>query len=130
MAVAALLRRMTWLDRGIVLTLLLATGVAFALVGHAPRGARVVVEQQGRVIFSAPLDVDRTTTLNGPLGATILEIHAGHACITSSPCPQKVCIGMGQISRQGELLACVPNDLLVRIEGEGIKEPSHDLISR
>jgi hypothetical protein len=37
---------------------------------------------------------------------------------------------MGRIARQGQLLACVPNGLLVRIEGEPGEEPSHDLISR
>ncbi|OHB28652.1 MAG: hypothetical protein A2X84_06280 [Desulfuromonadaceae bacterium GWC2_58_13] len=130
MAVATVLRRMTWLDRVIVLILLLAAGAAFVLLGNAPRGARVVVEQRGRVIFSAPLAVDRTTTLTGPLGDTLLEIRDRQACITSSPCPHKVCIGMGRIAHRGELLACVPNELLVRIEGEQNEEPSHDLISR
>ncbi len=130
MAVTAVLRRMTWLDRVIVLILLLATGAAFVLVGKGPRGARVVVEQQGRVVFSAPLAVDRSATLTGPLGETLLAIRDGHVCITSSPCPHKVCIGMGHIARQGELLACVPNELLVLIEGEEKEEPTHDLISR
>jgi hypothetical protein len=130
MAVTAVLRRMTWLDRAIVLTLLLASGAAFVLLGKAPRGARLVVEQQGKILFTAPLAVDRSVILTGPLGETLLEIRGGHACITSSPCSHKVCIGMGQIARQGELLACVPNDLLVRIEGEPAEEPSHDLISR
>jgi hypothetical protein len=37
-------------------------------------------------------------------------------------------MGMGEVSRAGELLACVPNELLVRIEG-GQEERSHDLIS-
>ncbi|MEJ2200822.1 MAG: NusG domain II-containing protein [Desulfuromonadaceae bacterium] len=130
MALAALLRRMTPLDRLIVLVLLLASAAAFALIGHGPRGTRVVVERQGQVIFSAPLGVDRTVTLNGPLGETQLRIRDGHAGIISSPCAHKVCIGMGQIAQQGELLACVPNDLLVRIEGQEAEEPSHDLISR
>jgi hypothetical protein len=130
MAVADVLRRMPWLDRAIVLVLLLATLGSFVLVGQAPRGTQVIVEQQRRVVFKAPLTVDRVMTLTGPLGETVLEIRDGHACITSSPCPNKVCIGMGRISRQGQLLACVPNDVLVRIEGEEKGEPSHDLISR
>ncbi len=130
MAVTAVLRRMTWLDRVIVMALLLVTGGSFAMITGTPRGARVVVQQQGRVVFSAPLNVDRTVTLSGPLGETLLEIRDGHACIISSPCPHKVCIGMGQIARKGELLACVPNDLLVSIEGQQQKEPSHDLLSR
>jgi hypothetical protein len=57
-----------------------------------------------------------------------LSIHDGRACILSSPCPLKICMGMGKVSRAGELLACVPNELLVRIEGIQ-EERSHDLIS-
>ena len=36
---------------------------------------------------------------------------------------------MGAIARAGELLACVPNALLVRIDGVG-KGAAHDLLSR
>jgi len=130
MAVAAVWKRMTRLDRVVVLILLLATVASFMLIGRAPRGDRVVVEQRGRVVFSAPLDIDRVVALTGPLGETVLEIRDRQARILSSPCPRKVCIGMGRIARQGQFLACVPNELLVRIEGEHAEEPSHDLISR
>lgn len=130
MAVGALLRRLTVLDRIIVLALL-AGAVAMLLLGRAaPPGARVVVERQGRVVFTAPLDTERTVALAGPLGDTVLAIRQGHACITASPCPHKVCMGMGEVASSGELLACVPNGLLVRIEGEGRAERDYDLLSR
>lgn len=130
MAVRALLRRMTPLDRGLVLALLLATAASFLLLGRGAQGERVVVERQGRVVFTAPLAEDRTVSLAGPLGETVLVIHGGRACVESSPCPLKVCLGMGEVSRGGELLACVPNQLLVRIEGAGRQERAYDLLSR
>jgi hypothetical protein len=130
-AVRAVLRRMTPLDRGIVLVLLLLTGFLFFFAGSAPPGQRVVVERDGRVIFTAPLSVDRTVALKGPLGETVLAIRHGRARITSSPCPRKICMGMGAIARSGEILACVPNHLLVRIAGEkGKKRKDYDLLSR
>ncbi len=130
MAVAAVWRRMTLLDRGIVIALALATAASFFWLGQAPRGAEVVVEREGVVIFRAPLAADRTVTLEGPLGETVLSIRDRQACILSSPCPHKVCMGMGHIAQQGELLACVPNRLLVRVAGVAKQERSYDLISR
>jgi len=125
----ALLVRMTGLDRLIVTTLLLTVLASFFLLGARPPGERVLVERDGRLLFSAPLGENRVVDLAGPLGATRLEIRDGRARILASPCPTKACIGMGAIARRGELLACVPNDLLVRIDGEG-KGPAHDLLSR
>lgn len=125
----ALPRRMTALDRLIVATLLLGILASFFLLGARPRGERVLVERDGRLLFSAPLAENRMVDLEGPLGSTRLEIRDGRARILASPCPTKACIGMGAIARAGELLACVPNQLLVRIDGEG-KGMAHDLLSR
>ncbi len=130
MAVATVWRRMTLLDRGIVIVLALACAASFWGLGKAPRGAEVVVEREGSVVFRAPLGTDRTVTLEGPLGKTVLSIRDRQACILSSPCPHKVCMGMGHIAQQGELLACVPNRVLVRVSGEAKQERSYDLISR
>ena len=86
---------MTLLDRGIVLALLLLTGFLFFSAGSAPPGRTVVAERDGRVIFTAPLSVDRTMALPGPLGETVLAIRHGRARIIASPCPRKICMGMG-----------------------------------
>ena len=125
----ALLGRMTGLDRLIVVTLLLTVFASFFLLGALPQGERVLVERDGRLLFSAPLAENRVVDLEGPLGRTRLEIRDGRARILASPCPTKACIGMGAITRRGELLACVPNELLVRIAGEG-GGADHDLLSR
>ena len=130
MALKELLRRLTPLDKGIVLVLMLAAIASFLYVGRGAPGARVVVERHGRVLFAASLAEDRTVSLPGPLGETVLSIHDGRACITSSPCPRKVCLGMGEVSRGGELLACVPNELLVRIDGPPREDLDYDLLSR
>lgn len=121
---------MTALDRLIVLGLLGAAILSFQLTTPGEAGERVVVEQRGKVVFTAPLNSDRRLALPGPLGETVLVIHDGRVCVESSPCPRKICMGMGEISRSGELLACVPNELLIRVEGGRQKERDYDLLSR
>lgn len=129
--IALLWRRTTVLDR-ILVGLLLAGVILSALwITRLPSGARVVVERDGQVVFSAPLSEPRTVSLAGPLGETVVRIADGNARVLSSPCPNKVCMGMGPASRRGELLACVPNHLIVRIEGGHQEEsPPYDLLSR
>jgi len=130
-AIGAVWRRMTPLDRLVVLGLLLAAGAAFILLGQRPQGGRVVVEQDGRVIFTAPLSENRTVALPGPYGETVLAISHGRVCIAAASCPNKVCMGMGEVSRRGEMIACVPNGILLHIEGDaGGEAKDYDLLSR
>lgn len=130
MALSALWERTSWLDRLLVALLLAATLASFALLGGGPAGARLVVERDGEIIFTAPLKVDREVGLSGNLGESLLVIKSGRVCFREAPCPNRVCIGMGEVSRSGDLLACVPNGLLVRIEGTAPGKTGYDLLSR
>jgi hypothetical protein len=130
-ALKAIWRRLLPLDRLVVLLLLLGVGASFISFGQRPQGERLIVEQSSRVIFTAPLRADRTVALPGPHGETVVAIRDGRACIVGASCPNKVCMGMGEVSRQGELIACVPNGLLLHIEGDpGDEVKGYDLLSR
>ena len=132
MALKELWQRLSQLDRIIVAALLILCVVLFVVVGMRAPGQSVQVRQGNNVIYKAPLAVDLRVDLAGPLGITELEIIAGQVRIISSPCRFKVCIGMGKIGRSGEIIACVPNRLLVQIVGQngGVKEQDYDLLSR
>jgi len=123
-------RRMRSGDRWVAGLLLLLLAFLSWRLAPGPAGERLVAERDGRVIFTAPLDQNRRIELSGPLGTTLVQVQSGQVKVLSSPCPHKVCIGMGPISRGGELLACVPNHLLLRIEGEADPRPAYDLLSR
>jgi len=116
----------------VVVPLLLALAVALIPLQFCREpGRTVLAEVAGKVVFTAPLGRDRLVDLAGPLGTTQLQIADGRARILTSPCPHKVCIGMGAVSQSGELLACVPNRLLVRIEGGPAGDKTdYDLLSR
>ena len=93
-------------------------------------GTHVVVTSGGKTVFTAPLDQPRSIDLDGPLGQTHLVIDDQGARITDSPCPRKICIGMGTAKQTGDLLACVPNRILVRIDSPAGEEAPYDLLSR
>ena len=129
MALREFLRRTTLLDRIVVLVIFAASLAGIAWAATAPGGERLVVERDGRVIFTAPLASERTVVLPGPLGETVLAVSGGRVRVIDSPCRNKVCLGMGEIVRSGEVVACVPNRLLVRIDGGGAREEeAYDLL--
>ena len=129
MALKSLLARLTRVDRWLVLLTLAGTVVSLYLSLGRPVGRQVVVYLDEKIVFAGPLDQTRTIPVEGPLGETRIEIGHGKARVLSSPCPRKICIGMGAVGHSGDLLACVPNHVTLRIEGEK-DDRGYDLLSR
>ena len=131
MALKGVWKRTTRLDRlVVVLVALLCTG-SLALFGRAGSGEQVAIIVDGETRFVAGLDRERTVRLAGPIGVTVVSVSESGVRVLDSPCPQKICMGMGSVSRDGELVACVPNSVLIRIEGAAeAQETGYDLLSR
>ena len=125
------LERLTSFDRKLVVVLALIVLLSFLLPLRQGLGTRVLVSSGDRTLFVADLNRDQLVELEGPLGVTLLQIEAGLVRVLSSPCPQKICIGLGDVSHVGDLLACVPNRLVIRIAGDSdAQESGYDLLSR
>ena len=60
---------------------------------------------------------DETVSLKGPVGHTTVRIENGKAWVESSPCDNQTCVATGVISRAGQLAACLPNSVLIMIQG-------------
>lgn len=80
--------------------------------------ARYLQVQQGnqpaRIITLAR---DSEVALEGPLGTSSVNIHAGRARFVHSPCPGKLCIQAGWLTAAGELAACLPNRISIQLLG-------------
>ncbi len=125
------LQRLTPFDRKLVVLLAVVVGCSFLLPLRQGLGAQVLVSSAGRTVFVADLDQDQQVDLRGPLGITRLQVQAGSVRVINSPCRQKICIGLGEARYRGDLLACVPNRLVVRIAGRAdSQERGYDLLSR
>ena len=124
-------QRLTPFDRKLLVVFALLIASSFLILLGQKTGGKVVASVDDQVVFVAPLDKDRQVELKGPLGVTVLEIKGGAARIVSSPCTKKICIHMGEARRNGDLLACVPNHLVISIEGNRDGEDDdYDFIQR
>jgi hypothetical protein len=90
-----------------------------ALLAYGGSGAQVEVTISGseHQRWRFPLDADDVISVAGPLGATVVTVRAGSARIAASPCENKTCIAAGSLSRDGQFSACIPNRVIVTIEG-------------
>lgn len=48
-------------------------------------------------------------------GYNTLHIQDGQIWIHEASCPDQVCVHQGKISRDGEIIVCLPNQMLVKI---------------
>jgi hypothetical protein len=107
-------------DVAIFLLALCLTGfTAFSTYLKPHNNLRVLIEGQNQKwIF--PIDAEETVDVQGPLGTTVVRIYGSQAWVESSPCDNKICVGAGHLNNNGEFAACLPNNVLVVIEGNDV----------
>ena len=103
-----------------IAALLALAGILFLANAGREEGAFAVVTVNGEAAGKYPLDEDGIFPLNG--GSNTLVIEAGEAFLTDADCPDKLCVKMGRISKTGQSITCLPNRLIVKIEGAGKAE--------
>ena len=107
-------------DRVLIGALLVASAASLAAVRQLrSAGQTVVVEADNREVYRGPLREERRLVLHGPVGVTVVEIRDGTARVSSSDCQLHICVRSGKISQAGSVIVCVPNRVVVRIEGRG-----------
>jgi len=107
--------RADWLLAAALMLLCLGS---WAALGRRPPGAQLVIDSPGQSL-RLPLDGDQVLFPQGPLGVSRVEVQGGRARFAASPCPEQRCVLQGWIHRQGETAACLPNRVVLRLEGAG-----------
>lgn len=80
---------------------------------------RVVVTLSGKTYGSYLLDDDVRVVINSPgKGVNTLVIQNGEAFVIDASCPDKLCEKMGHISRRGQSIICLPNEMTVSVLGD------------
>ena len=104
----------------VLIALILAVGISLLLVRGPDAGTGQTVEIRSLNGDTLVLDLARrqTVEVEGLLGTTTISVDHGAVRFTDSPCPHRLCIKKGPVSRVGDLVACLPNGIVARIKGE------------
>ncbi len=90
-------------------------------------GNQVVVSIDGVESYSFPLNEDLEFVITGYEGGTnYLVIENGEAYLKDASCPDHLCVHMGKISNVGQSIICLPNRVVIEIEGNNDKNDGTD----
>lgn len=94
-------------------------------------GAYVQIEQNGAVIATLPLDTDAVYNIetSGKITNTV-EIKNGEAHMSYADCPDQICANHSPVSRNGESIICLPNEVIVTVMGADGNEREIDGVAR
>lgn len=97
----------------IVLVIVVALAVTFAVLSYRKSGEKVIVTYLGEK-SEYDISVDREIDIDGKL---TLCIEKGAVYVKNAECPDKVCERTGAVNKAGQTIICVPSGITVRIEG-------------
>ena len=85
------------------------------LVWLLPRGGgqTALVYQDGTLFYTLDLRQNRTLTVTGPAGKTIITVADGEVFVSQADCPDQVCVAHGFLVSGKEPIICLPNRLTI-----------------
>ena len=111
-------QKLTLGDRLLVVLAIASLLILYAVYwGQSSYGNQASVFVAGKHWSNIDLYQNRTINVKGKLGVSQLKVEDGKIRFISSPCDTKRCIHSGWIKQSGEIVACVPNTVSVRILG-------------
>lgn len=107
-----------WKRNDLILIFGIICIAAFAYLMHekmqdAGKGV-VIIKVDGEEQGTYRLSEVQTIEING--GTNILQIKDGKADMTEADCPDKLCVHQKAVSKNGESIICLPNQVVVEVK--------------
>lgn len=115
---------MTKGDKIIIVSILIISFVSILFINslnNSSSGNILVIEVNGKLYDEYKLDTinfHKIIEINTKYGYNKVEITKNGIRIKESDCPDKICVKSGYISNKGEMIVCLPNRLILKIEGD------------
>ena len=117
--------------------LLLAGLLTFALISFfllalftEGKGTTVNITVDGKPYLSLPLAEDCEFSVHGIAGDNHIRIRNGSVTVTAADCPDLICVRHAPICNAGERIVCLPNRVVVSIDGKGDTATGPDAVSQ
>ncbi len=117
------LRPTIWDGLVAALVLVLAVGTAVLFYGNLDHGDQLtaVITHRGETVENvvlASLQEEKIIHIDGQYHLTI-ALHPDGVQVTQSDCPGQDCLHTGTIRRGGQSIICLPEQVVIRLEGSG-----------
>lgn len=102
----------------VLIVLLIGAGLAVVYLSGAQKGTMVEVCVDEGLVKRLPLKRNCEYRIESAYGYNLVQIKDGKASIIDADCPDKLCVKMGNISRSGQSVVCLPHRTTVKIVGD------------
>ena len=89
-------------------------------------GGMVAVHHKGKLLEKVGLEKDTMVVLRD--GRMKVEVKDSKVRVAWSDCPNQICVNTGWIKTAGDIIVCVPNEVLIEIEATDV--PALDAVVR
>ena len=107
--------------------ILIGGALSYLAFSGSSSGDLVVVKVNGEIYGKYSLTKDRTITVNRDGHMNKITIKGGKVQVSKSSCKNQICVRQGSISTTHQSIVCIPNRVVVSIEG---KDGEYDVISQ
>ena len=107
--------------------ILIGGALSYLAFSGSSTGDLVVVKVNGEIYGKYSLSKDRTITVNRNGHMNKITIKGGKVQVSKSSCKNQICVKQGSISTTHQSIVCIPNRVVVSIEGKG---DEYDVISQ
>ncbi|MBQ5360088.1 MAG: NusG domain II-containing protein [Lachnospiraceae bacterium] len=117
----------------VLFIVLLAFGFAmlfFTIRAASSPGEQVVINVDGTEYGRYPLDRDRVIEIQNGDRLNIVTIKDGGVSMSYSTCKNQICVHEGEVTAPGQLIVCLPNYVIVEIEGGEGSDEALDAIAQ
>ena len=113
----------------VALTIALGVFGIFSLINANTDNPYAVVEVDGVELYRLPLDaaIAIYTAENGQ-GLNEIQVGDGSAAIVHANCKDQLCVQRGKLTGTGQIAVCLPNRVVLRIEGGKSNDDDVDVI--
>lgn len=108
-------RNTIWMAAGILILSL--AGLCFQQMFLKKEGSFAVVQVSGQEIYRLDLQKETEFVLE-ETGYNKIVVEDGAVAVTEADCPDQICVRTGRIHTAGEVIACLPHETIITIEGE------------
>ncbi len=106
-------------DKALVAVFIIMTALSFNVRSFfsAP-GSDALVYVDSALKYKIDMGVDKEYQVPVQNGVVIISVSGGRLYVRSAPCPRRICMMSSPVFKEGDTLVCVPNKMLIRVDGE------------
>src|SRR5574344_905788 len=102
----------------LIFFIILLAMISYLIMDNKNIGSYALISYDGKLVIKVPLNINEEYKVDGVLGEVLIKVYNNKIKVTKENSPRHLCSKQGYISKQGEILICLPNKVVIEIESD------------